>query len=129
MRKYATTILIMASMLLAELHTFWPSGGEPENWIWRNYIPMSVRWNVKYLSNEMWPILIFVSLLLYKKNKINYTTILAGLVWCILDVMMYLYNYKTTGYWKVYFWIVPIWIIMYLWKGRKQEALYKKISL
>jgi hypothetical protein len=127
MRKYATTIILFLSMSLCELHTFWPMGGHNERWILQYDMSTTLRWNVKYALNELWPLLVFIAWLLYIPNKINYTTVLACLMWVFLDLVMYFYNYKTAGYWKVYYWIVPIWFIAYLWKGKKQEKVYKTL--
>lgn len=127
MRKYASTFILGILMLLSELHTFWKGDKRIVNWIWAIDRKMEIQWNVKYLVGEIWFIGIMAAWLLYVKNRINYTTIVAYLIWFICDLGMYFYNYKTGGYWKVYYWIVPIWIITYLWKGKTQDKLFKTI--
>lgn len=116
MRKYATSMILAATLPLGELHTFWERDTRVQNWILDRTVPMTIQWNVKYLTDQVWWILVFIAMLLYVENRINKATALSFLVFSVLDLFMYIYNFKTYDYGYVYFIIAIIWIIFYKWK-------------
>lgn len=113
MRKYATTLIIWASLIIGELHTLWENSTKEANWIWTKNVQMPIQWNVKYAADEVWFILMAVAILLYVPNRINRTTVLAYLTFCILDLVMYFYNYKQEGYEAIYTYLLIAWILIY----------------
>ena len=113
MRKYATTLIIWASLIISELHSFWENTTQQANWILDEYVPMSVQWNVKNVTDELWFIMMGVALLVYVPNRINRTTAAAFTLFCIADFFMYFYNYKQAGYGALYTFLLIAWILIY----------------
>lgn len=116
MRKYATTLLMAATMPIGEIHTFWEkSASQPVNWIISKYVPMPVQWNIKFVSDQLNMMLIMLAFFLYKgySNKVNDTTVLTFLIFSVVDTLMYFYNYKTYGYGITYFGIASLWFLVY----------------
>lgn len=129
--RYATTYILVCTLVLGEVHTFWEtnqSGREIQNWILNNYKPMSVQWNVKYLTDQILPILYFIAMLKYRRNRINEATVKTWIYFSILDMIMYFYNYKTYQYGGVYLWVVLIWVLTY-WGKDIASFLWKHIKL
>lgn len=122
LRMYATTYVLLLTIYLGEVHTFWEKQNPPviQNWIWRKPTPMSIQWNVKQAVDQLNYILVFVAALLYRKNKVNRTTLKAFIFYCSVDTLMYFYNYKTFDYGYVYLGVGTIWILMYFWKSLTQ---------
>lgn len=112
-RTYATTLIIWASLLIGELHTFWENSTRRENWILTKSVVMPMQWNVKYATDQAWFILMAFAIYLYLPNRINRTTALAYALFCIADTFMYFYNYKQEGYGWVYTFLLITWIIIY----------------
>ena len=108
-----TTIIIWVSLLVGELHTLWEGTTEQANWILTRSVPMSVQWNVKYATDEVWFILMALAILNYQPNRINRTTVITYTVYCILDLFYYFYNYKQEGYGWVYTVVLVTWILIY----------------
>lgn len=129
--KYLTTYLLASTLFIGELHTFWESdpGLEKYNWIWTVQRPMSIQWNIKYLTDQVLPIIYFIAFFYYGKthNKVNKTTVLSFLIFVSIDTFMYFYNYKTEGYWKMYLWIPVFWLIIYNWKGKMSDKLWSQM--
>lgn len=123
MKRYLTSILLWFSLLLSELHTFWENASQkPVNWILKRSVPMSVQWNVKMLTDQIWYILIFVAMFYYKKNRINRTTVITFIFFSLFDTVMYVYNYKTYEYSIVYFLLLITWILIYVYHGKRSRT-------
>jgi len=132
MRKYLTSILLWFSLLLSELHTFWENASkEKVNWIIGKFRPMTIQWNIKMVTDQLWYILIFVAMLYYERNRINKTTVLTFICFSVIDTAMYFINYKTYQYSIVYFILVILWILFYRAQGKKKERssyLYEQLN-
>jgi hypothetical protein len=123
MIKYSTTFILMLTVLVGELHTFWENGStEVVNWIWSENVPMTVQWNIKYLTNQVNMTLYFVALFLfaYYPNRVNFATVSAFILFSLVDTLMYLYNFKRYEYGLSYFILLILWILAYLWKTPKK---------
>lgn len=120
MGKYLTTVLLWASLIIGEAHTFFEkSSTKPVNWIWTNPRPMSLQWNVKFVSMEICFLLFALAIVVYKRNRINVTTALTMTIFCSIDIVMYFVNYKVYGFGTVYVLTLLIWIIIYNTYGRR----------
>lgn len=126
-RSAATTILLSCTVLIGELHNFWSDNAQVQNWIVANPRPMLIAWNVKYLTNQITPILYFLAWILYRANRVNLTTIKCFLVFSVFDTILYFYNFKTYGYGGVYVWLIAIWAAMY--NFRRWDKHLSKILL
>lgn len=115
MRKYTTTWLLLFSIIIAETYTYLPKwyALREENWIRTVPTPMLNHWNVKFLCNEVNAVLYFVAMFFYNRNKVNKTTVLTFIILCIIDLGMYLHNYKTLHYGSVYVWTLGVWTVIY----------------
>lgn len=122
MKKYATTWILILSIVIAESHTYIPIeyAMRKENWILTVDVPMPVSWNVKYLSDEITAILYFVAMLFYNGNRVNRTTVITFIIFCVIDLGMYLHNYKTLHYGSVYVWMIGIWAFVFYMQSRKR---------
>ena len=113
LKQYATTLIIWASLIIGELHTLWENSKVSENWIITKYVPMPVQWNVKYVTDEIWFIMMGVAIYLFIPNRINRTTVKSYTLFCAWDLVMYFYNYKQAGYEAIYTYLLIAWIIIY----------------
>lgn len=115
MKKYATTWLLIASIVIAEAHSYLPYeyAMKKENWIYSVDRTMEIQWNVKYLADQVNAVLYFVAMFFYNRNKVNKTTVLTFIILCIIDLGMYLHNYKTLHYGSVYVWTLGVWTVIY----------------
>lgn len=107
----------MTTLPIGELHTFWHDDRTVQNWILNRPTPMLIQWNVKYLSAEVITIIYFLAWYFYKPNKLNRATVAAFLLLAILDLFVYLYNFKTGLFGGVYFWFLVFWMIAMYGKG------------
>ena len=73
MKRYATTLLLWASLLVGEVHTFWEDSTKSENWIIGEKVEMPIQWNLKYAGDEVIGILIALAIVFYNRNRINET--------------------------------------------------------
>ena len=122
MRKYLTTILLVATIPLGELHTFWHNDRTVENWIYAHPTPMLIQWNVKFLTNEITPIFYFLAWYFYKPNKINKTTVISFLWLAVFNLFLYFYDFKTgSKFGSVYLWFIGFWLLT---AGIKEIANY-----
>lgn len=112
-KQYYTTVIIWLSLLVNELHTLWENSSKVENWILETNVPMLLQWNVKYATDEIWFILMALAILCYKPNRINKATVKAFLCFCVVDMMMYFYNFKQEGYQGIYTFLLIAWILFY----------------
>lgn len=106
-RQVLTSLILFATIPLGELHTFWHNDRTVQNWIIDRPTPMLIQWNVKYLIGEILPVCYFFAWILYKKNPVNDAVIKSFLLLACMDLMMYLWNYKTgAGFGSIYFWFI-----------------------
>lgn len=115
MRKYATTLIIWASLLLSELHTFWEQTNQEISFTIGKYYPMNIQWAVKYMTDEFLFPLLALAVVLYKPNRINKASVLAYISFCIGDVGLFFYDFKQDG--ELYQWnyllLLISWILIY----------------
>jgi hypothetical protein len=96
-RKYASAYLILISLSIGEIHTFWEKSAIKEvNWIYSVYVPMSIQWNVKFLTSGINSILIALAMFLYQRNRFNKSVAIGYIFFTIFDILLYFYNYKTS---------------------------------
>jgi hypothetical protein len=127
MKPYLTTILLILTLPLGELHTFWSTDTEVHNWIWKVERPMTIGWNIKFAVAQVNLILYFLAWLLYVANRVNKTTVIAFLFLAILDTVFYFYDYKTGDYGKLYFWFIGFWLIVFYWtRGAARIKTWKR---
>jgi len=122
MKKYATTLLIWASLIIGELHTLFEKVEGKYNWIVADYKPMKLSWNFKYAADQIWFILIGFAVLFYTPNRINKTTVQAYIAFCFVDICMYFYNYKQQGYEAIYTLLMIFWIIIFNKNGSSRPT-------
>lgn len=84
---------------------------------------MPVQWNIKYITDELWFILMAIAILFYIPNRINKATVKAYLVFCVLDLVMYFYNYKQEGYEWMYMILLVSWVWIYNNSETKKEVV------
>jgi hypothetical protein len=132
MKKYAVTFLLCATFMISEIHTFWSGNNIVQNWIWYRPTPMLVQWNVKFAMDQLVWMVIALTIILYGKtrsqNKINHTSVIVFLLWCVFDTFSYFYNYKTFGYFATYFWIIGWWVIIYYWDSKYTRWLFRQLQ-
>lgn len=122
MKRYATTLLIWASLIVGEVHTFFENSQSVQNWIVFDYVPMLLQWNVKFLGNELTGILIGLALILYQENRINRTTAKVYILFMIADFLMYFCTYKRDWYEWVYLFVLISWILIYNSDGKRKRT-------
>lgn len=122
MKRYLTTLILWATLLLGELHTFWENSTKKENWILTRYVLMPIQWNVKLVTDEAVYIIIFAAMWFYRKNRVNDTTVLTFILFSIIDTGMYFYNYKTYGFGIVYVLFLVLWVVIYNTYGRRSNT-------
>lgn len=115
MTRYLTTWLLIFSIVIAESHSYLPEryALKKENWILTVDRTMEVRWNVKYLSDQTNAILYFLAMFFYNRNKVNKTTVLTFIILCLIDLVMYVHNFKTLHYGSVYVWSLGVWAVVF----------------
>lgn len=131
MKKYATTWLLILSIIIAESHSYISEipylpkdfATRKENWILTVDRTMEIQWNVKYLSNEINAILFFIAMLFYNKRWGNKTTVITFIALCFIDLGMYFHNYKTLHYGSVYVWTAAIWILVFFSRTLSEKTL------
>jgi len=111
--KYASAAILSISLIVGELHNFFAYDTHIQNWILKVYRPATIEWNVKYLTDEILPVMYIAAILLYRNNKGNRVVVRSFLFWAIIDIWLYFYNYKTAGYHQVYLWLAGCLILSY----------------
>lgn len=125
MKKYATTWLIILSIIIAESHSYIPEryATMKQNWILTVDRTMEVQWNVKYLSDQINVILFFLAMLFYNRNWWNKTSVITFIALCFIDLGMYFHNYKTLHYGSVYVWGAGIWVLVFFSRTLSEKTL------
>lgn len=122
--KYATTILLALSFIVAEIHTFWHNDSTVENWILGVDRPMPRNWNIKYAGDQAVWILVGIAMFCYgySRNLANRTSVTVFLIWCVADTCLYFYNFKTFGYGIIYWALLAMWLLLF-WVGKHKRAV------
>lgn len=119
-KRYLTTYLLAMAYVVAELHTFWHNDQTVQNWILRSFHPMKVNWNIYFASQQAMSILISFAMLTYgltiSRNRVNKVSVQTFIVWCIIDTLLYFYNFKEEKYAHTYFWLAAIWLFLFYGK-------------
>lgn len=118
MRKYVTTLILLLSLIVQEVHIFFPDDVNNQvNLIWMNYKPMTLAWNIRYIENEVLPLLYFMAFYLYVPNFQNRLSVRVFLYFYIVNLIMYFCDFKALeNYYKIYLWMAGFWILAYKWK-------------
>lgn len=129
--KYLTTWLLLASIVIAESHTYIPEkyATLKQNWIYSVDWTIELRWNVKYLSDQINAILYFLAMFFYNKNTINKATVMTFIFLCCIDLVMYVHNAKTLYYGSAYVWTLGIWALVYYLLTKKYKHGKRKQTL
>lgn len=90
---------------------------------------MPVAWNVRYVTDQAMWLVVSLMVITYKKNRVNYTSAWALFIWCVIDTILYFYNYKTSGYFVTYFWLPAAWFVIYYWKSKQAERLWQRLNI
>lgn len=112
MKQFATSILLALTLPIGQAHLFF-SNTVVQNWIIKEYRPMVLSWNVTFVGFQANIIMYFLAWILYKKNRVNDTTVVSFFVLSILDTFFYFYNYKLHGMWVIYACFVIVWAIIF----------------
>lgn len=116
MRKYATSLILWATIIIGEVHCLFAGIPGAYNWIWRRNYPLTVQWNVWFVAKDINYILLLVAAGYWQRNRINILTLRVFTYFALIDFILYFYNYKTYEYGKVYLWMAAAWLLMYHWK-------------
>lgn len=125
MKKYATSLILWASLLISELHTLF--GSQLTNWILAKRVDMPLNWNIKYATDELWFVMMGFAILFYTPNRINRASVISYIVFCIIDLLMYFVNYKTEGYGAIYTALLITWIIVYNHGSKHRTGMVSKV--
>lgn len=107
-------------VILGEVHTFWEGSTITGKWIY-NY-PWSEGMNIQnYIKDNGvmigWILfLVFVHRLGKRPTKFSFWLLELIILWKIINIPLYWYNYKTFGYGWVYIGLVVVGAITYNWK-------------
>jgi len=115
-RKLMPIFLLCLTYFVGEAHTFWQNDTTVQNWILFAYKPMTVQWNVKYLSEEIINVMVVVAFSMMLKNGWNKyygVTATIYLTYRLLDVVFYFATFKTYNYYWIFL-IISLFEV-YLW--------------
>jgi hypothetical protein len=122
-----TTWILMLTIVIGEVHTFWEKRPEIiENWFIARWMPLPVQQNVWLSAQQLNFILYFLAFYFYGKNcnRVNTSTVVTFIWFCVIDSAALFYNYKTFNYYIVYFLLALIWGVYYkyyFWKRFKTK--------
>jgi len=123
MRKNMTTWLILVSLFIGELHSmsYFPDDEKrAENWIIKEYKPMTPKWNMQFLEAQILVPLYFFAFICWRPTKVNRTTIRAMAYMGVVDTFLYFYNFKNPLFFgSFYVWLFAMWILVYYWRSEK----------
>lgn len=72
-----------------------------------------LQWYVWLLGNSLWGIMISAAVILYRDNRINRASVRAYGLFCVIDLAMFLINFKQYGYASIYTMLLIGWILIY----------------
>lgn len=111
MRRYLSGLFIALIVFVAEIPAWIPHDPSiQENWILYDYVPMSFAWNIRFVVSQLQFIFAAAALLVFTPSRFNTAAAFMFFCYCVLDSIMYFYNYKREHYWIVY----PVIIIIFL---------------
>lgn len=114
MRRYATSLILWASLLVNEAHSLFTNAGA----VVFHGQQMSAQWFVWLVGNSLWGVLMAGAILLYRENRVNRTTVRAYLLFCLADTAFLFINYKQSGYEAIYTFLLIGWILIYNYGAR-----------
>lgn len=120
-KKYIPIFILACTYLIGQAYTF-VSDTEIQNWILYAHKPMTIAWNVKYLSEEVNRVVEAIAFLMMLKGArdIYKLAILEYLLYRVLDIIFYFYNFKTTNYWYLFLILGTIIALIYLKNNAKK---------
>lgn len=110
-KEVLTSLILFATIFVGELHNFWAGNETVQNWILFRPTPMPIEWNVKYLIQEVLPIMYFLAWIFYKDNPVNNAVIKSFLFLSVIDLAVYLVNFKTGEFGSIYFWFIAFFLL------------------
>lgn len=114
MSKYLTTWLLVLSIFIAESHSYTGRYAMlQQNWVLTIDRTQELQWNVKDLSDEINAIIYFFAMYFYLPNRVNKTTAISFIILCVVDLAMWVHNYKTLHYGSVYVWVIVLWGLIF----------------
>ena len=116
--KYITTILIWVSLLVNESHTLFEKSGNVNF----HGVVMPLQWAVWFISNSVWGIIMGAAILLYQKNRTNEASVKAYIIFCTIDLIMLLVNYKQSGYEAIYTALLISWLLIYNYGTKDRQG-------
>lgn len=116
--RYATTILIWVSLLVNEAHTLFTGSGNVNF----HGVVMPLQWAVWFISNSVWGIIMGAAILLYQRNRTNEASVKAYLIFCTIDLIMLLVNYKQSGYEAIYTALLISWLLIYNYGTKDRQG-------
>lgn len=87
---------------------------------------MTIGWNVKMYADQLQWIVFAIAAYSYGRfsNRINKASMITFLIWTLFDFFVYIYNYKTLGYFVTYFWLPVVWFLAYFWNSKQADKLW-----
>jgi len=117
------TLIIGATVLIGELHTFFEKSKVAGKWIYNYPLEYPIRLQNYVYDNGVMINLVLYFVFAYKlgKRPTMWTMFLVKmfLLWQIVDIPLYWYNYRTFGYGWVYFGLIVIGFISWNWQKIK----------
>jgi len=123
MIKKSFPILLLASTyFIGQLYVFF-STTEVSNWILFKPTPMVDAWNMKYLSEEINRIIEAVAFAIMLKKADDAYRLVAYeyILYRVVDIFSYFYDFKTNSYWIILFLLGIIFAILFI-KHRNEKT-------
>jgi hypothetical protein len=100
MRKYATTLILWATLLLNELHTLWAGS---TRYVMIEGQKVSAQWYVWLASDSVFTILLLLAaFVFYQPNRVNIAVVRAYIAFACCDLLMFFINFRQHDYGVVY---------------------------
>jgi hypothetical protein len=123
MIKKSFPILLLASTyFIGQLYVFF-STTEVSNWILFKSTPMVDAWNMKYLSEEINRTIEAVAFAMMLKKADDAYRLVAYeyILYRVVDIFSYFYDFKTNSYWIILFLLGIIFAILFI-KHRNEKT-------
>lgn len=123
-KKHLPILILAAIYFIGELYQSF-SATDTSNWIWLIKRPMSIQWNVKFLSEEInWFLAaLFCFIVVRRCEQRENELVIATRVflwWRFFDIILYFINYKTEKY--EYIFVLLILIELYMKYRHKNKT-------